>query len=175
MDHSGRAHHGLIGYGISMYNPLCAYTCRDLLSTSTLDCSEHMHMSDGMDMEMEMGSETSPECYATDTYFLETLAYCISAHCHGVPVWDLERYWNMNVAGRKPNQPVPQATYQQTLANISAVPTDTLVLGEDLNKTMLTSDEDYEASYNAQESFERIEVTHEAYAYVFFGPCPLCI
>ena len=81
----------------------------------------------------------------------------------------------MNVAGREPNQPVPQATYQQTLANMSAVPTDTLVLGEDLNKTILTSDEDYEASYNAQESFERIEVTHETYAYVFFGPCPYAL
>lgn len=169
MDHSGRAHHGLIGYGISMYSPLCAYTCRDLLSTSTLDCSEHMHMSDGMDMDM--GSETSPECYATDTFFLETLAYCISTHCQGVSVWDLEKYWNRNVAGKKPNQPVPQATYQQTLANISAVPTDTLVLGEDLNKTMITSDEDYEASYNAQDQFERMEVTHETYGYVCFAPC----
>ncbi|KAL8733938.1 MAG: hypothetical protein Q9181_003389 [Wetmoreana brouardii] len=164
---TGRPGHGLVGYGISMYNPQCAYACRDVLSTSMLNCSEPMDMSGGMGMmDMGMGAETSPECYATDDAFLSTLAYCMATHCQKVAVWKLERYWNRNVAGTQPNQPIPKATYQQTVANITTKPTDTLVAGEDLNKTMIVSDEDHQASYNAQSVFEEMERNHETYGCV---------
>ncbi|KAL8752683.1 MAG: hypothetical protein Q9184_005656, partial [Pyrenodesmia sp. 2 TL-2023] len=158
---TGRDGHGLIGYGISMYQPLCAYTCRDVISSSMLECSEHMHMSEGM--HMGMGSSTSPECFATDDAFLGSLAYCISTKCHNAPVWQLEKYWSMNVAGKQPNQPLPKATYQQTLANITATPNDTLFKGEDLKRTMIISDEDYRGSFNAQGLFEKMEKRHETY------------
>ncbi|CAL8577141.1 hypothetical protein XPA_002986 [Xanthoria parietina] len=165
---TGRDGHGLIGYGISMYNPLCAYTCRDVLSTSMLACSEHtdMHMPMLKKREMHMDIETSPECYASDDSFLRTLAYCMSTHCSDVAMWSLEKYWNLNVAGRQPSQPIPKTTYQQTLANIATEPSDQLVLGEDLNHTMLVSDDDYQASYNAQAMFEKMEDNHEKYAIV---------
>ena len=157
---NGRPAHGLIGYGISMYKPLCALTCRDVLSTSILTCSEPMDMSD---MGMDMGSDTSLECYATDDAFLDTLAYCLSTHCQDVTVWELEKYWNRNVVGNQRNQPIPKATYQQTVAKMTTKPTDTLVIGEALNKTMIVSHEDYEASYNAQGVFEKMEDNHEKY------------
>ncbi|KAL9024063.1 MAG: hypothetical protein Q9196_006789, partial [Gyalolechia fulgens] len=163
---TGRPGHGLIGYGISMYKPQCAFACRDLLSTSTLSCSERAEMSHGMGMAMSVESETSPECYATDDAFVTTLAYCISTHCQKVAAWKLEQYWNMNVAGRQSNQPIPKATYQRTLATINSKPTDTLVLGEELNRTMAISDEDYRESYNAQSVFEEIERNHETYGIV---------
>ena len=160
---TGRPGHGLIGYGISMYNPLCAFSCRDVLSSSMLNCSESVSMSS---MGIDMGSDTSPDCYATDDAFLESLAYCLSTHCQDVSVWVLEKYWVMNVAGTSINQPMPKATYQQTIANMTTKPTDTLVIGEDLNKTMIVSYEDYEKSYNAQSAFERMEIKHETYGYV---------
>lgn len=162
---NGRDGHGFIGYGISMYDPLCAYTCRDTLSTSMLACSEHMDM--GMDMSMDMGSDTSPDCYATDDSFLQTLAYCISTHCHDLPIWRLERYWAMNVAGTLPHQPMPKATYQQTLQNITTRPTITLLTGQDLDKAMIVASGDYEASYNAHGIFEKMERNHETYGCVF--------
>lgn len=157
---AGRPGHGLIGYGITMYRPLCAFTCRDVLSSSILSCSVP---TDTADMDMDMDSTTSPECYSTDDTFLETLAYCISTHCQHTAVWELEKYWRANVAGTQPIQPVPKASYQQTLANITTEPTDTLVVGEDLNRTMTISHEDYEASYNAHGVFEKMEITHETY------------
>ena len=160
---SGRPRHGLIGYGISMYNPLCAFACRDVLSTSMLNCSVPM---DTSDMGMDMGSATSPECYATDDAFLQSLAYCISTHCRDAAVWDLERYWSANAPGTERTQPSPKASYQQTLANIDTEPTGTIVIGEDLNKTMAVSHEDYEASYNAQGVFEKMEIKHETYGCV---------
>lgn len=162
---NGRDGHGLIGYGISMYNPLCAYTCRSVLSTSMLNCSHSMHMSEGM--EMEMGGETSPECYATDNVFLQTLAYCMSTHCQHVDIWELEKYWQLNVAGTQPDQPLPKLTYQQALRTIATKPTDTLILGQDLNSTMSISDQDYRESFNAQSVFEGMERNHETYGCVF--------
>ena len=72
----------------------------------------------------------------------------------------------MNVAGTQPNQPDPKATYQQTLANITTEPTDTLVVSEDLNKSMIISDEDFEASYNVHGLFEEMESNHETYGCV---------
>ena len=160
---AGRPGHALIGYGISMYKPLCAFTCRDVLSSSALNCSVPM---DKAEMDMDMDSATSPECYSTDDAFLETLAYCMSTHCPDIAVWELEKYWRTNVAGTQLNQPVPKANYQQTLANITTAPTDTLIIGEVLNKTMIISNEDYEASYNAHGVFEKMEATHETYGWV---------
>lgn len=118
---------------------------------------------DMSDMGMDMGSDTSPKCYATDDAFLDTLAYCLSTHCQDVTVWELEKYWNRNVVGTQRNQPIPKATYQQTVAKMTTKPTDTLVIGQDLNKTMIVSHEDYEASYNAQGVFEKMEDNHEKY------------
>ncbi|KAL8659665.1 MAG: hypothetical protein Q9202_007018 [Teloschistes flavicans] len=161
---TGRDAHGLIGYGISMYDPLCAFTCRDTLSTSILTCSEHVDMSMGMDMDM--GSETSPDCFATNDAFLQTLAYCIFTHCQGLPVWRLEEYWTMNVAGTSAHQPLPKATYQQTLANITTRPAATLAVGEDLDNVMIVAGEDYEASYNAHGIFEKMERHHETYGII---------
>ncbi|KAL8953431.1 MAG: hypothetical protein Q9222_000705 [Ikaeria aurantiellina] len=166
MTSTGRPGHGLIRYGISMYQPLCASTCRDVLSTSKLDCSEMDMSGMDMDMDMGMGSETSPECHATDNAFLATLAYCISTRCQDVPLWNLERYWTMNVAGTSVDQPLPKATYQETLANMTTRPKDTLAVGGDLNRTMLVPDEDYRTSYRTHGVFERVETNHATYGQV---------
>ena len=114
-------------------------------------------------MGMDMGGATSPECYATDHAFLETLAYCMSVHCQDVAVWDLEKYWNLNAAGTQSNQPTPKATYQQTLANMTRKPTDMVVTGGELSETTIVSADDYKASYNAQDVFEKMEDNHETY------------
>lgn len=163
---TGRPGHGLVGYGISMYKPLCAFACRDVLSTSVLSCSSHTHESEGMEMDMHKGGETSPECYATDDAFLQTLAFCMATRCRDVAVWDLERYWDRNVPGRQPNQPIPKVTYQQTLANMTSAPSDNVVVGEVLTEPMIVSDEDWEGSYNAQGVFEEMESRHETYGCV---------
>ena len=46
----------------------------------------------------DLTQKTSPECYATDNVFLETLGFCISRHCK-VGVDEIEQYWNQYVAG----------------------------------------------------------------------------
>ena len=130
MSMGDRAGHSLISYGISMYNLLCAFSCRASISSSSLNCStmEGMEMEmKGMDMDIGE-TETTPECSATDDAFLQTLAWCNSTHCADMPSWKLERYWTMNVTETAEVQPDPKASFQETLANITGTPTN--ILGE---------------------------------------------
>ena len=89
-----------------MYKPPCAFSCRSIISGAMLNCSVMEGGEDSMAgmAGMDMGAEftTSPECYATDDSFLQTLAYCMSTHCSGVSEWKLEQYWVINVAGIEP-------------------------------------------------------------------------
>lgn len=167
-----RAGHGLIGYGINMYSPTCCTACRDVFSGSQLECSEVASMDHHM-AGMDMGGgdfETSPECYANDDSFLQSLAFCISERCPSDPLdgpdikdWQIEKWWQRSVVGRMAVQPDPKETYQQALAKVKARPTQTAVAGELLNGTMLSPEEDYISSWNADSMFEQVEVTHERY------------
>ena len=157
---TGHTRHGLIGYGIRMYDPVCAHACRGSISSSPLSCSEEHKKMEG---HHHGGGATSPECYATDDAFLRTLAWCLSTRCEDVPDWRLERYWKANVAGRKAVQPDPKESYRESVAKVTEPPTETLVSKDPLNQTSLVSDEVYEMNLNARKSFENAEVTHERY------------
>ena len=155
--------HGLIGYGITMYKPNCAFSCRAAISSATLECSTMMEM-EGMEMDMEdMMYETSPDCYATDDAFLQTMAYCISSKCEDVSKWELEKYWQANIPGSKAVQPVPKWTYQQALEKVTSPPNEAMASGGELNQTMLVNEDDWLANWNAQDSFEEAEGKHEKY------------
>jgi len=167
---AGRKGHGLIGYGINMYKPNCAFSCRAVVSGSSLNCSTMMEMEGmgGMD-HSDMMMETSPECYATDHAFLQTMAYCIYTKCSGAGLqeWELEKYWKDNIPGTAEIQPIPKWTYQQARGNIVSPPTETLVSGDPLNRTMLVSDDDWLPNFNAQDVFEEAEGRHSKYRCVY--------
>lgn len=152
---SGRPGYGLIGYGISMYKPPCAYACKDSIS-NPLNCDEHAdhHMRvvrrmSGMDME-----KPSPECHASNEPYLQTLAYCMSTHCEDVEVWKLERFWKMNVAGRALHQPSPKMTYQEALESIDEAPSKVTPAEEMLHGVSLVDEETYLSSFNGDHTFE---------------------
>ncbi|TID27931.1 hypothetical protein E2P81_ATG00687 [Venturia nashicola] len=161
---TGRAGHGLIGFGIEMYKPGCAHACRSALSNFPLNCTPHGDMN-MPGMSMAHMPETGPECYATDDAFLQSLAYCIHTRCQGVPAWELEKYWRMNVAGRAQVQPDPKETYQQALEK-AGTPTETLADKNSLNKTSKISDAAYISNYNGLTIFEEMEVAHEKYGII---------
>jgi hypothetical protein len=167
MTSAGRPGHGLIGYGIVMYKPNCAYSCQASLTSTVLSCSEVMPPDmEGMEMSMDDGPMTSPECYASDDAFLQTLAYCMSIKCVGAneaPTWQLEKWWSENVAGRASEQPLPKETYAEALGKINIAPTKVVAAGDSLNETSLVNEDDYVANFNAQEAFEDGEVLHEKF------------
>lgn len=169
---TGRTGHGLIGFGIEMYKPPCAHACRDTMKGSALNCSiiNEDHEGHASGHHGSSNIETSPECYATDDIFLQSLAYCISTHCTDMSTWKLEKYWSMFVAGRLTNQPLPKETYGQALAKVTEEPTGVIVSGESLNVTSVVSEEDYIGNFNGDSGFENAEVSHERFGYVIMSP-----
>lgn len=159
-----RREYGFVGYGISPFQPTCAFACRDAISGATLNCStvEDMPGMDGMAMEGGMVM-TDLECYATDDSFLRTLAYCVMQRCKGIPSWELERFWKDNVAGAFVVQPDPKETYQEALASINGTPIAVYSATGPLNQTSVVSDDLWFASYNTDVIFVHQENMQERY------------
>ncbi|OTA95273.1 hypothetical protein M434DRAFT_69573 [Hypoxylon sp. CO27-5] len=165
---AGYQGYGLIGYGISMYNPTCAYACHDALSEYQLSCSVpgdgdgHHHMGD----TSRPAFVTLPDCYATDDNFLRSVSYCISTHCPDVPTSDLERYWDKFLVGRSPDQPVPKEPYTIALLHADPPPNTTASYTTLLNSTALVNEQTYLSVYNAHFYFEQTETRQSTYGLV---------
>lgn len=126
---------GLIGYGKNMYYPLCAAVCRGCIEKAPLVCTPHdikggAHMHGG----------TSLECYASDSAYLTTLAYCINQRCGNNYTADIiESYWRQHAVngGRIVLEPKPAMSFAQALASIETPPAEETVSGEMMNKALL--------------------------------------
>ncbi|KAI5867218.1 ferric reductase like transmembrane component-domain-containing protein [Durotheca rogersii] len=144
--------YGLIGHGISMYYPTCAYACYGILKGYQLKCSD--------------GPTTSPECYTTDDNFLQSLAYCIHTHCAGVPISDIEAYWAAYIPGRLPGQPSPKEPYSVALLHADPPPDRVIESGELLNTTTLVDEDQYLAAYNSNSYYEQMEARQSDFGLV---------
>ncbi|TKX22013.1 ferric/cupric reductase transmembrane component-like protein 6 [Elsinoe australis] len=156
------AAHGLIGVGIEMYNPVCAHACRSPLASLHLSCTDESHSPSGG----HHSSATGPDCFAKDTPFLTTLAWCMQSRCapDNVEAWRLEKYWDLKATGDETIP--PRWTYAETLNEISRPPTTQLNSSEPLEFTSLTSDDDYLAARIAMASFEEQETYHSRFGLV---------
>ncbi|KAF2628434.1 hypothetical protein BU25DRAFT_409995 [Macroventuria anomochaeta] len=154
----------LIGYPIMMYNPNCAFACRDIFSSAILICSGHDHVTGA---HSHGQGATSPECYASDTPWLTTLANCINKTCTDVAPWELEKYWTERVTGRSMGV-TPKWTYQETLVQMQGTepPSRQLDEGEMLDFTAAFDEETWESTRGALQYFESAERTHSRYAIV---------
>jgi len=186
---AGRPGHGFIGYGITMYDPPCAYACNGAIS-APLNCTDaEMGDTDMTDMPMKkrmnMGGDSvpsdlpsgdgwmvmapTPACKANDDFFLQTLAYCINDRCSDLTVAALEKYWINNVAGTQLNQPLPKKSYGEALtAAVISNPTRVLNNTIHLNYTAIVTDDQWYPTYSADANFESVEITHERYGLVIF-------
>jgi hypothetical protein len=159
---NGRPGHGLIGYGISMYKPVCAYACRASV-TNPLKCdttADHDMVMDEAGVAMDT---PSPACYANNDPFLQSLAYCMYIHCADISVSVLENYWELNVAGRLQHQPSPKESYQEALGSLARPPTTILNTSAVLDIASLVEEETYLSNHNTLWTFEAVETSHERY------------
>ncbi|GKT50003.1 ferric/cupric reductase transmembrane component B [Colletotrichum spaethianum] len=166
MGSDGRAGHGLVGYGIKMHDPPCAFACRDAISTATLSYSTVGSDEMGGMSGMSGMVMTDGECYATDDAFLETLTWCVAARCEGIPEWRLEKYWKNNVAGAAAVQPDPKVTYQQALAKVIGTPAAVYAATGPLNETSMVSHDLWYAAYNTDVIFEGQESMQAKYGLI---------
>ena len=91
-----RTNHGLIGYGIDMFDPPCAHACRSVVSKSALSCSPPGEV---MSHHGHGQVNTPPECFATDDAYLQTMALCLSTYCEDESAAELEFYWSRDLVG----------------------------------------------------------------------------
>ncbi|KAE8356182.1 ferric reductase [Aspergillus coremiiformis] len=143
-----------------MYQPPCAFACRSTI-TNPLNCS--MDADDGMHGSWIVMKSPSPECYATNNPFLQTLAYCIYSHCQTRLNSTLQRYWEMNVAGNEQDQPLPKESYQQALQSIGFTPNATVHSSMVLSSASLVSEALYDLNWRTLTVFETVEISHERY------------
>jgi hypothetical protein len=159
---------GIIGFGISYLQDLCCQSCYDSLSSLYLNCttfSEDADMSmDGMDMSMDgmdmaMGT-TSDDCRATNTPWLQTMAFCIQQNCNadGYSADNQAKCFSVHaVAGAS------EPTFQDSLP--STAPTSEL--DEDatwLNVTSLVNGDMYYSMHGTEGTFAASEYYHTRYA-----------
>ncbi|KAE8386076.1 ferric reductase [Aspergillus alliaceus] len=146
-----------------MYQPPCAHACRSSI-TNPLNCS--MSSDDGMRMSWMTEETPSPECYAENDAFLQTLAYCIYSHCHTSANSSLQRYWEKYVVGNEQDQPQPKASYHEALLSIGFAPNITVNSSIVLDSASLVSQDLYTLNYRTLSVFEKVESSHERYGLV---------
>lgn len=160
---SGRDGHGLVGYGIKMYQPPCAFACQSAIS-NPLDCPmDHQDDMEGMEgMKVKRmshgGEKPSAECYANSEPYLQTLAYCMEQRCpEDVKTSARDKFFEMSIGGRLKKPPVPMYTYVAALMSIDRLPTNSTPSDEMLTQVSLVEDEDYVSNYNGNHGFELSE------------------
>jgi len=165
---SGRDGHGLIGYGIKMYQPPCAFACQSAIS-NPLDCPmDHHEMEDMEGMKIKRmshgGEKPSPECYANSKPYLQTLAYCMEQRCpDDVKTSTRDKFFEMSIGGRLKQPPVPIYTYIGALRSIESAPTNSTPSDEMLTQVSLVGDGDYISNFNGNHGFELAESSHSLY------------
>lgn len=110
------------------------------------------------------GEKPSPECYANNKPYLQTLAYCMDQHCSDdVKTSARDKFFEMSIGGRLKQPPVPVYSYVEALTSIERAPTNSTPSDEMLTQVSLVEDEDYIANFNGNHGFELAESSHSLY------------
>lgn len=161
---------GIIGYGISFWQDLCCQACSDSLSALYLNCTtfsdsddgDGMDMGDsGGDMDMMMGT-TSDACRASNTPWLQTMAYCIQSNCnaHG---YTSEAKQEACFVAHALDGDATGPSYQSSLP--ATAPTAELDADATwLNDTSLVNADMYFSMYGSEGNFAESEYYHTKYA-----------
>lgn len=154
----------LVGFEQRPYDPVCAYACASNVGTNLLSCSSMMTMTD--DMMMDTPS-TTPECYASDTGYLTTMAWCLSTHCapYNVPNSSLELYWEGQVTGDP--TVLPKWSYAQALQNVAQPPTRVLGSEDVLDFTALADNATWIVQFDTLGACYREEALHAKFGYAY--------
>jgi hypothetical protein len=157
---------GMIGYGIKHFNPACASACAIPAQQGSLTCSTPGGMTF---KENLMFMLTSPGCYASNTPYLTTVAYCIKQNCQGENIDLLEHFWRVKMTQTE-GEVVPKWTYQQALLQVNGTPTGMVASMAPLNRTMLVSNATWSKFYNSFIVNEELEVTASKFSCVQNNP-----
>lgn len=153
----------LNGFPANPYDPFCAMSCLRSLYSLRLSCS-----STGDTVGM-MTMKTSSACWAENTPYLTSLAWCMHTKCseYNVKNSKLEYFWETESTGQSDAGETgvpPKLSYTEALANITSPPTIQLTPEDTwLNDTSLVSPLVYEEQWNVLTSVQRETAKKNAY------------
>ncbi|KAJ9192847.1 hypothetical protein DTO164E3_7993 [Paecilomyces variotii] len=153
----------LNGFPANPYDPFCAMSCLRSLYSLRLSCS-----STGDTVGM-MTMKTSSACWAENTPYLTSLAWCMHTKCseYNVKNSKLEYFWETESTGQSDAGETgvpPKWSYTEALANITSPPTIQLTPEDTwLNDTSLVSPLVYEEQWNVLTSVQRETAQENAY------------
>ena|ERR1700753_1848277 len=157
-----REFHGLIGLGAKLYDLPCGTACYEGIAFNPLVCTPKTSNGHSHSHKHAREPTTPSSCFAADSSYLTTLAWCIKQNCPNVETWKIEKFWRHYAVNRKifPVPPVPKWTYQESLQNINETPTQMMGMNTLLNKTMTVNNQKYELAWRATTGRETMEVAH---------------
>jgi hypothetical protein len=148
---SAAANVGLVGYGRTIFDPLCCYSCLSSLWGLQLSCTPPQLPN------QQRGSD--PLCHATNQPYLSSLAYCIEIRCaaENVSTNAAKQCWS-NVAG----DGLAVSTLEDNFP--STPPTSELAYNAiSLNETSLVNENFYQDSRSTIQEYIRGESAHARY------------
>ena len=129
----------LHGFPVNPYDPLCAMSCLRSLYGLTLSCSS---MGDTVGM---MSMVTTSACWADNTHYLTSLAWCMHTRCaeYNIANSKLEYLWETKSTGQSDAGEIgvpAKWSYSEALTNIASPPMIQLTPTDEwLNDTSLVS------------------------------------
>ena len=153
----------LNGFPVNPYDPFCAMSCLRSLYSLSLSCSS---MGDTVGM---MTMVTTSACWAENTPYLTSLAWCMHTRCaeYNIPMSKFEYFWETQSTGQSSAGEIgvpAKWSYSETLANISSPPTIQLTpMDKWLNNTSLVSPLVYQEQWNILTSVQRETVLENTY------------
>ena len=157
---------GVVGFPANPYDPFCATACLRSFTSLMLSCS-----SDSGSMLGMMAMMTPTECYASNTPFLTSVAWCMQDKCapFNLEFSEMEFFWQTQVTGQQSagvRTVPPKWSYQQSLQHINGTPTLQLsAMDMDLNTTSLVSPAIYLGQWNALTTTQQEGTTENGYGY----------
>lgn len=148
--------HGFIGYGITLYEPNCAFACAYALfvplNCTTADLAilpQYRKRDEAAVAEpvypsgdgWAVSAAATPTCQSRNEFYLQTLAYCLKSQCATLPASEVEKFWEAQLV-KLPDGSGPK-TYMQVMAGITEAPTRPLNATEVLNYTAVIPDDQY--------------------------------
>jgi hypothetical protein len=163
---------GLAGInGFTFYDPYCAHGCFRSFSGFTLSC--FTILSPGGHTTAESAAHNLALCRASDFPYLSSIAWCINLYCpNDVLASTIETFWETEITGDV--KVLPEWSYGEVMANITQPPT-MAAMGMDmvLNMTMLTTYDNWEATWVTLMYFFRETTLESYYGYVIHSPFSL--
>ncbi|TQV94779.1 ferric-chelate reductase [Cordyceps javanica] len=171
--------HGFIGYGITLYQPYCAFACSFNLfvplncTTADLAIEPSYRRRDEADAAKPVypsgdgwavTADPTPTCQSRNEFFLQTLAYCLKLHCATIAVSEVEKFWEEQLV-KLPDGSGPKS-YNEVVAAISEPPTRPLNATEVLNFTALITDDQWKLRYVDIINGSKNENTHSLYSLI---------